>query len=372
MGLEKHDPHHLRSGRHFARAHPPHGLRQGLRVRRAPSAHPAHLAPRGCVLARRGPALPCHRSRALPRSARLVGPGRAGRHRLADRHRDVLERREFGTLANVVLLVGVLYGFASRGPLSLRSEFEHALTNATLITSGELLTEKDLAPLPEPVQRYIRRSGAVGQPRVHDFLATWKGRIRSDPKSAWMAFTAEQLNTLDVPRRFFMMDATMKGLPVDVFHAFDEGGATMRVRLLAVVPMVDAKGAELTRAETVTIFNDLCFLAPGALVSPSIAWVPVDAHTVRARYRQGANTVGAELTINDAGELVDFGSDDRAAGSSDGRTFTPMRWTTPARDYTRVGPVRVATRAETLWHPTTGAWSYGEFELTSLHYNVGR
>jgi hypothetical protein len=279
---------------------------------------------------------------------------------------------KFGTLANVVLLVGVLYGFASRGPLSLRSEFEHALTNATLITSGELLTEKDLAPLPEPVQRYIRRSGAVGQPRVHDFLATWKGRIRSDPKSAWMAFTAEQLNTLDVPRRFFMMDATMKGLPVDVFHAFDEGGATMRVRLLSVVPMVDAKGAELTRAETVTIFNDLCFLAPGALVSPSIAWDPVDAHTVRARYRQGANTVGAELTINDAGELVDFGSDDRAAGSSDGRTFTPMRWTTPARDYTQVGPVRVATRAETLWHPTTGAWSYGEFELTSLHYNVGR
>lgn len=279
---------------------------------------------------------------------------------------------KFGTLANVVLLLGALHGFASRGPLSLRSEFERALTHATPITSGELLTEQDLGPLPEPVRRYIRRSGAVGQPRVHDFRATWKGRIRSDPKSTWMAFTAEQLNTLDVPRRFFLMDATMKGLPVDVLHAFDEGGATMRVRLLSVLPMVDAKGVEITRIETVTIFNDLCLLAPGALVSPSITWEPVDAHTARARYRQGANTIGAELTISDAGELVDFGSDDRAAASPDGRTFTGTRWTTPARDYAQVGPVRVATKAETLWHPATGAWSYGEFELTSLRYNVGR
>jgi len=277
---------------------------------------------------------------------------------------------KFGTLANLVLLLGSLHGFASRGPWSLRNEFEHDLERATAPTSPQVLGEADLAPLPEPVRRYVRRSGVVGQPRLHDFRATWTGRIRSDPSSAWMAFTAEQLNTLDVPRRFFMMDASMKGVPVDVLHAFDERGATMRVRVLSVLPMVDAKGAELTRTETVTLFNDMCLLAPGALISPSIAWEPVDAHTARARYTQGANTIAAELTFNDAGELVDFASDDRSAGSPDGRTFTAMRWSTPARDYAQVGPARVATKAETLWHPAAGAWSYGEFELTSLRYNV--
>jgi hypothetical protein len=277
----------------------------------------------------------------------------------------------FGTLANLVLLVGCLHGFAWRGPWSLRSAFEHDLARAAAPAAPQLLGEAELLPLPEPVRRYLRRAGVVGQPRVRDFRATWKGRIRSDVNSAWMAFTAEQFNTLDVPRRYFMMDATMKGLPVDVLHAFDERGATMRVRVLSVVPMVDAKGPALTRIETVTLFNDLCILAPGALVSPAVAWEPVDAHTARARYTQGANTVAAELTFNDAGELVDFASDDRAAGSPDGRTFTPMRWTTPVRDYALVGPARVATRAETLWHPASGAWSYGEFQLTSLRYNVG-
>jgi hypothetical protein len=205
---------------------------------------------------------------------------------------------------------------------------------------------------------------------VHDFRATWTGRIRSGPEAEWMTFTADQLNILDTPRRFFLMDARMKGLPVDVLHAFDEKGASMRVRLLSVRSMVDAHGAELTHAETATLFNDLCVLAPSALVRADVTWQPVDAHRAVARFTLGVNTITAELRFNDAGDLVDFVTDDRAAGSPDGRTFTRMGWSTPVRDYARVGPARVPTKAETRWHPDSGAWTYGEFELTSLAYNV--
>jgi hypothetical protein len=186
-----------------------------------------------------------------------------------------------------------------------------------------------------------------------------------------MAFTAEQLNTLDPPRRFFLMDATMKGLSVDVLHAFDERGATMRVKLLSVASMVDAKGPDMTRGETVTLFNDLSILAPGALVSPLITWEPVDAHRARARFTLRGYSISAELMFNDSDELVDFASDDRLAASPNGRTFTRMRWTTPLKDYARVGPARVATRGDAVWHPDSGAYAYGEFKLTSLAYNTG-
>ena len=275
-----------------------------------------------------------------------------------------------GTLANLLLLVGALYGFASRGPWSLRAEYEVRVEATRPEASSEVLSEADLAPLPAPVQRYLRGAGVVGQPRPRALHASWKGRIRSDAASPWMAFTAEQVNTLDPPRRFFKMDATMKGLPVDVLHAFDEGGATMRVKLLSAFTMVDAKGAEMTRAETVTLFNDLCILAPGALVSRRVTWEPVDDRRARARFTLGANTVGAELQFNEAGELSDFVSDDRSAGPPDGKTFTPMRWSTPLSRYAKVGPARVATRGDAVWHPASGAFAYGEFELVALAYDV--
>lgn len=276
-----------------------------------------------------------------------------------------------GTVANLILLVGVLYGLASQGPWSLRTEYERATrASGTVAPPATVLTELDLAALPDPVRRYVRRSGALGQPLPRSFRATWTGRIRSSASAPWMAFTAEQVNRLDLPRRHFLMDATMKGLPVAVLHAFDERGATMRVRLLSVVSMVDAKGPDLTRAETVTLFNDLCILAPGALVSPLIAWEPIDGRRARASFSLRGHKIRAELHFNEAGELVDFSSDDRLAGSPDGRTFTPQRWTTPLRNYAQMGPVRVATHGETVWHPSSGPYAYGEFELTSLVYNV--
>jgi hypothetical protein len=143
----------------------------------------------------------------------------------------------------------------------------------------------------------------------------------------------------------------------------------MQVRLLSAFTMVNAGGPDLTRAETVTLFNDLCILAPGELVSPRITWGPSNARSASAQFTLGPNLVHAELRFNDRDELIDFITDDRLYFAPDGKSFTRMRWTTPVRDYTQMGPVRVPTKAAVLWHPASGAYAYGEFELTGLSYN---
>lgn len=277
---------------------------------------------------------------------------------------------KFGTIANVILLIGVVYGFASQGPLSFRAEYRREVRERLRQpVSAPLVTEADLKPLPEAVQRYLRVTGTVGQPRVHHFTAAWRGRIRATPDDPWMEFTAEQHNFIAEPARFFVMDARKSVLPVDVFHAFSGGTASMRVRLLSLVPLVDASGPELDRAETVTIFNDLCLLAPAALIDPAIRWQAIDARSARAEYTVGSNTISAVLVFSDAGELVDFVSDDRLAASPDGTRFTRQRWSTPVRDYRRFGPRRVSTRGEGRWHPPAGEFVYLEIELLDLQTN---
>lgn len=275
---------------------------------------------------------------------------------------------KFGTVANVVLLGVVAYGFVAEGPFGLRAEYR-ALVGAELkrpLAAG-VVTEADLAHLPEPVQRYVRLSGAVGQPKVSRIKATWRGRMRGGPNDAWMDFVAEQHNAFGPePSRLFFMKATMKGLPVDVFHRFVGESATFRVRLLSAFQLVDAKGPELTRAETVTLFNDLCILAPAQLVDPAITWEARDATHARAHFTRGPWTISAELVFNEAGELIDFVSDDRTRASSDGTQFTPARWTTPLRDYRGFGARRVASFGEARWEEPTGAFAYGEFELLDL------
>ncbi len=280
---------------------------------------------------------------------------------------------KLGTLANVVVLVGVALAFASHGPASLWSEYQEA----TKASSGQtrersVVLEGDLAALPAPVQRYLRVTGTVGQPRVHDFKAVWKGRIRGAAAEAWMPFDAEQINVFGPqPSRLFFMSAAMNGLPVSVFHRFIGKNATFRVRLLSAFTVVDARGPEMDRSETVTLFNDACLLAPSLLLDPSVVWEPIDAHSARAHYTRGAETISADLRFGENGELVDFVSDDRFGASADGKSFKRARWSTPVKDYRPFGPRRVPIFGEARWDDPKGAFTYIELELVSIVYDFG-
>jgi uncharacterized protein DUF6544 len=277
-----------------------------------------------------------------------------------------------GTIANVILLGAVVYGWASQGPQGARAEYRRRASDALAAPrSANLVTEADLAHLPASVAAYVRQSGALGQPHVGTLHARFHGRIRGGPTKPWMTFTGEQVNTYGPqPSRLFLMDAELVGLPVEVLHAFEAGAATMRVRALSLFTMVNASGPEMDRAETVTIFNDLCILAPAALVDAPVRWEVLNDRHVRGTYTYGANTISAELTFNDDHELVDFFSDDRTAVSTDGKTFTRQRWSTPISGYRELGARRLSTIGEGHWHAPDGEFAYLEYNLDEITYNA--
>ena len=143
----------------------------------------------------------------------------------------------------------------------------------------------------------------------------------------------------------------------------------MQVTLAGMDPLEHAAGDQMDRAETVTLFNDMCLLAPGTLIDPNIAWEAVDATTARARFTHAGQTIAATLWFNSAGELINFESDDRARSESNGK-FTPRRFSTPARDYRDYGPVRLMSFGEARWLLPDGEFTYGEFNLVDISYNA--
>lgn len=278
-----------------------------------------------------------------------------------------------GTLANALLLALVVHGWLTEGPRSFRAEF---LRDSAVVLARQserpVVTEADLVPLPTPVQRYLRVTGVVGQPRVGNYRLHFRGRIRSGPDSRWMPFEADQLSDAATHTRLFFMRATMFGLPVEAWHRLVDGHATMRVRLAGLVDIGDARGAEMDQAETVTLLNDMCLLAPGTLLDPAIRWEAVDDRTARATFTNGGHTIAATLLFRDDGFLADFVSDDRLAAAPDGTHFRRWRFTTPIRDYRTFGAVTVAGFGEAKWHPPEGAYTYGEFGIVDAAMNVAR
>jgi hypothetical protein len=278
-----------------------------------------------------------------------------------------------GTVVNIVLLLAVAHGWFTEGPTSFRAQFDRDVA-AGLARPLEthVVTEADLSGLPEPVRRYLRATGVVGQPRVWNYRLRFRGRIRGAPGERWMPFDADQQSFADQPARLFLMRARMVALPVEVFHRLIGGHARMQVKIAGAIPMVDARGAVMDRSEAVTLFNDMCLLAPGTLLDPGIGWEQVDARTVRARFTHGEHTISATLQFGDDGLLTNFISDDRSRSSSDGKVFTRLRFSTPVRDYREFESVRLAGHAEARWTLPEGEFTYGEFDLQDVAYNVRR
>jgi hypothetical protein len=279
-----------------------------------------------------------------------------------------------GTVANAILLAAVVYGFAAHGPTGARAEYRRLVRDALAEPPpAELVTDDDLTRLPAPVADYVRRSGAVGQPRVVNFRAHIHGRIRGATDSPWMTFVGEQVNTYGPePARFFFIDATMAGLPADVLHTYVGPTAQMRVKLCSLITMVDVVGPEMNRGETVTLLNDLCLFAPAALVDARIEWDLIDDHRVRAAFTNGAETVRAELVFADDGELIDFVSDDRFRSVDNGKRFVAQRWSTPIDSFRTFESRRAFARGSGRWHAEEpeGEFSYLEIEIDAIAYNV--
>lgn len=257
---------------------------------------------------------------------------------------------------------------ATRG---LRVQYDKSVTamqNKTGPVPG-LVTAADIRHLPKIVQKYLVVTGSVGKPRIRNMRIVWDGALRSDTQSPWMSAVMMQENFFQEYSRDFYLTAFMKGLPVSVWHSYHDQKATMQVKIISLIPIVDLKGRELTTTETVTLFNDMCLLAPGTLIDRRISWHEIDDRQVEATFTNGEYRINALLKFNSAGELVDFVSDDRSY-LGPGNRLRRERWSTPVGEYREFEGRRVITRGEAIWHLPEGTYTYGKFLLKKIEYNV--
>ncbi|MBA4175045.1 MAG: hypothetical protein C0505_00560 [Leptothrix sp. (in: Bacteria)] len=272
----------------------------------------------------------------------------------------------------VVLAVALVIGHRVRRGPDLGAEFARrraALLAAAPAPAKPELTEALIAPLPAPVQRYLRVTGAMGKPPVRSVELHFDAEMFSRPGAAGLRGPALQIDRFDLPRRLFFMRTRKAGLPAAVLHDYRGAQASMQVRLASLFDVVDLRGDALARTETVTLLNDLCFFAPSWLVDARLAWTAINDRRCAVSFTQGPHCVRAALEFNDAGELVNFHSEDRGARQKDG-SLRLLHWATPMRDYREFEGRRVATRGEAVWSYPEGDFVYGRLSLTHITFDA--
>jgi hypothetical protein len=201
----------------------------------------------------------------------------------------------------------------------------------------------------------------INRPKVKNIQIVFEGQMREKGKD-FFPFTCEQYNFFDEPTRLFFMKAKIKGITVPGYHRYTNGTATMDIRLFGLFSVVKREGQDMDKAETVTLFNDMCLMAPATLIDKRITWLAIDSNSAKGTFTNHEITISAILYFNEIGQLIDFISNDRDVNS--------YPFSTPVSNYQNKNGINIMTYGEAIWHYPDGNFVYGKFNLKEVEYNL--
>ncbi len=158
--------------------------------------------------------------------------------------------------------------------------------------------------LPEPARRLLRWSIEEGTPRARSVEIRMEGTITLDPARGPIPMEAIQI--LAPPEGFIWSARTSGGLMrIRGFDRFSNGEGEMRWKLFGVIPVVRARGADVTRSAAARLAME-GLLVPAWLVprgdAPSgVRWEGVDDTHARYRVVIGGEEVVTTVAIDEEG-----------------------------------------------------------------------
>lgn len=272
---------------------------------------------------------------------------------------------KFGTIANILILIAAILSWgSSRFENSYRRDAKENLQYNKNITA-ELVTDADLQNLPLPVLRYMKYVGVIGKPKVKNMRVIMNIQMREKGKD-FFAAVSEQYNFFGEPTRLFFMKAKMFGTTVPGYHHYIEGNAVMDIRFAGLIPIVKKEGVIMNKAETVTLFNDMCLMAPATLIDKRIVWEAIDSNSAKAVFTNHGISISAILYFNEQGQLINFLSNDRTEANS----MKSYPFTTPVHSYKNIKGYNLFNEGDAVWQYPDGEFVYGKFKLKDISYNV--
>ena len=90
--------------------------------------------------------------------------------------------------------------------------------------------------------------------------------------------------------------------------------------------------------------------------------------TVNAKFKNGNQSITAKLLFNEAGELVNFISNDRFETA--GKEFIKNPWSTPVSGYKSFNGHCLAANGKAIYHRPEGDFCYIKMDVKEIDYNL--
>lgn len=231
----------------------------------------------------------------------------------------------------------------------------------------EIIQQSDLEGLPPCVQKWMERSGVVGQEKIHTVRLTQTGRMRNEEGKPWMPIAAVQYTNVDRPG--FVWIAKVKAAPLINLYGRDkyyQGHGNMLIKLLALIPVVNAQPCrELDQGAMLRFLCEMIWY-PSAAINDYIKWEDINAHSAKATMTWQGVSAFMVFNFNEQGDMI----------SNIGPRYQEVKgdyilndWSGVARQYREFNGIRILNQADVIWRYKTGDFNWLQIEVTDIDYN---
>lgn len=271
---------------------------------------------------------------------------------------------KFGTLANAVLLLVILFGFASWNfAHQVNKEMAQLLQSNT--ESTQPIIKEQLLLLPEPICRWIKNSGVLDHNPISQVHLRQKGQLRLKPEQEkWMNSEAEQMFTISEPTFLWQVKTSMNGLPVLGRDLFQNGQGSMKILLGGLIPVVNVVNNEKVNQSTLQRYLGETVWFPSGALSPYITWEEVDENSAKATMSYGGTTGSANFYFDENGDLTHF----IAYRFKETTDEKPTPWMAKVLETRTIDGIRIPVKLEASWILEEGTFTWYRFEIFDVEY----
>jgi hypothetical protein len=261
-----------------------------------------------------------------------------------------------------IVIVGFLILIMLIGRINLSIKFKRKVKELLSISeniSANVFGYKQLADLPEPVQRYFKHVLKEGQPYISYVSLKHDGQFKTGLDKKWISIKGEQYFTTEKPG-FIWKGSTTLFTAHDMYIA---GKGRLVVTLLSIFNILDGKGEQYNQGELLRWLGESVWFPTNFLPDEKKQWSSIDSHSARLTVNINGLSLFFIVTFNEVGEITQMETK---------RYFDEQNlktWICKMSNYKEMNNILVPTTTEAIWKLEKEDHSYAKFNVNSIKYN---
>ena len=275
---------------------------------------------------------------------------------------------KFGTLLNIILVVAIIPTFASRHFKNKISDERNLMKSEILTSAIETASEGQIDSLPEPVNRWLLKSGVKSSDIIRDVKLTQEILLRMKPEQKdWQQGEADQYFTTNPPAFNWEIDIPMfPGINAHGRDKFTHGKGQMTIKLASLIPVVNEKNNfKINQASLQRYLAEIAWF-PSAALSSNIQWEAIDENSAKATMTYMGTEGTGKFYFNEDGSFQKFVAM-RYKGVSE--ESIPVEWTVRALKSEERNGRFIPTELEADWKIDGENWTWLKLKIIDIEYN---